>query len=250
LWCDFADQVNLLELAYAELGAAAVIDPETAAVCAPGLALDARGAADLPGEADVTSVDGAPVAAAIVRGAGDDLSLALLVRSPLIATVTADGEFGAATVVDPESATAVDAPTVVATADGAADLTGHVDVPEVETVGGAPVALAVVGGAGDDLTLLALLPLIAAVPTDRELGAAATIDPESAIVVAPGVVLDAGGAADLAGELDAAAGVDVTVVALAIVGRAGDDLSLAVAAGLKNGTGRSGKGRRGIGEGA
>ena len=81
-----------------------------------------------------------------------------------------------------------------------------------------------------------------------ELGAAAVIDPEAAAVDVPGLALDAGGAADLAGELDAAAGVNVTVVALAIVGGAGDDLSLAVAAGLKRGTGRGGE-RHGIGDG-
>jgi hypothetical protein len=55
-----------------ELGAAATVDPEAAAVDTPGLALNAGGAADLADELSVArAADVAPVSAAVIRGAGD-----------------------------------------------------------------------------------------------------------------------------------------------------------------------------------
>jgi hypothetical protein len=59
---------------------------------------------------------------------------------------------------------------------------------------------------------------------DEELGSATAIDPDTAAVDTPGVVLDARSAADLTAEADIPAITDVTPVSAAIVGRAGDDL--------------------------
>ena len=63
---------------------------------------------------------------------------------------------------------------------------------------------------------------------DAELGAAAAIDPETALVDTPCVAANAGRAADLADELDITAVADVAPVSFAIVGRAGDELRLSV----------------------
>ena len=52
---------------------------------------------------------------------------------------------------------------------------------------------------------------------DAELGAAAIVDPEAALVDAPGLVLNAGRAADLAVELDVATTTGVTPVSFATV---------------------------------
>ena len=58
-----------------------------------------------------------------------------------------------------------------------------------------------------------------------EVCAAATVDPETALIDAPGVVLDTGRATDLPDEASIAASTDVAVVSFAVVGGTGDDAS-------------------------
>jgi len=60
-----------------------------------------------------------------------------------------------------------------------------------------------------------------------EVGAAASIDPETALVDAPGIAADTGRAADLASELDVAGGADSAPVSAAVIGGAGDLRSVA-----------------------
>jgi hypothetical protein len=213
-----------------ELGSAAAVDPEaSAAIDSPGLVLDAGRAADLAAEGYAVGVvagEGAPVSAAIVGGAGDGLGLAwaLSKAGPPTSASTAKGELGAAAAIDPETAI-VDTPGLVLDARGAAELAAERDSAEI-AVGLAPVSASVVGGASDDLALTSATPVAAAI--DDELGAAAVIDPEAAVVDAPGLVFDAGRAADLAVEADAAASVYVAPISAAVIGGAVDDLALTV----------------------
>jgi hypothetical protein len=60
--------------------------------------------------------------------------------------------------------------------------------------------------------------------TDEELGAAAAVDPEAATIYAPGVVANAGRAADLAGKANVTTSADVAPVSATVVGGAGDPL--------------------------
>ena len=135
---------------------------------------------------------------------------------PWIAGLT-DAELGAAAAIDPE-ATTVDAPAVITDAGGTTDLAGKLNVAAIADV--APVSIAVVGRAGDDARRRSRLTVIC----EDEFGAAATVDPEAATVDTPGVVADAGRAADLPDEANVAATADVTPVAVIVVGRAGDSL--------------------------
>ncbi len=237
-------------LADAEVGAAAAVYPEAALVDAPGVAANAGRAADLANELGVAAVaDVTPVSFAVVGGAGDSLALLALLPSVAVAIATG-GELGAASAIDPEAAVVV-APGAVLDAWAAADLADELDAAAGVYV--AVVALSVIGGAGDGLTL-ALLLVAGAVASGGELSTASAIDPEAAVVVAPGVVLDAWAAADLADELDAAAGIDVAVVALSVIGGAGDGLGVgALAIGallqLRNGCGGWGRGMRGDAQG-
>jgi hypothetical protein len=84
---------------------------------------------------------------------------------------------------------------------------------------GAPVSASVVRGASNGLdwrrrgrTWL----------TEGKVGAATAIDPEAAVVDTPGVVANAGGAADLADEDDVASGADVAPVSPSVIGGASD----------------------------
>ena len=201
--------VNCL-IMYAELGAASVVDPEAAVVDAPGLAEGAGRAADLTVEGNVAATsDVTPVSFAVVGGAGDGLTL---LSWPPLVSVASGGELGAASLIDPETSVVV-APGLALDAWAAADLSGELNA--AASVDIAVVTLPVIGGAGDGLALLAWVA--GAVTSGGELGAASLIDPEALVVVAPGLALDAWAAADLAGELDAAAGVDIAVVALSVI---------------------------------
>ena len=60
---------------------------------------------------------------------------------------------------------------------------------------------------------------------DDEFGATAAVDPYAVVVPSPGLILDAGGTADLAGEADATACIDVAEIATAVVGGTGNDLA-------------------------
>ena len=125
-----------------EVGAAAAIDPESAAIDAPGSTLNAGRAADLPDELSVARAsDITPVSAAVIRGAVDGLGGW---------ASAADDELGAASIVDPEAAT-VDTPGLALNAGGATDLADELSVASAADI--APVSAAVVGGAGDARTL-------------------------------------------------------------------------------------------------
>ena len=100
-----------------EIGAAAVIHPDSAAVVAPAIALAAGRIATLLEQPDSASgVSGAVVTVHVVRCAGNDLVLAALVAIPIAVTAPAaaatfDCEISPATVVHPD-APAVRSPTV------------------------------------------------------------------------------------------------------------------------------------------
>jgi hypothetical protein len=104
------------ELADAEVGAAAPVDPEPATIDAPGAVTDAGRAADLAHQPNVaTTPDVTPVSAAIVGGAGDDLPRRRWRRRWWWRTITSDDEFSSAAPIDPQAA-AIDAPCVVSDA--------------------------------------------------------------------------------------------------------------------------------------
>jgi hypothetical protein len=197
----------------AELGAAAIVDPEAALVDSPGLALNAGRSADLAVELDVaTTTSVAPVSLAVIGGAGDDLRGWWSRRR---AVACAEGEVSTAATVDPEAAI-VDAPGIAADAGRAADLADELDIAAVTD--GAPVSFAIVGGAVDSL-----LPWPEASALG-EFGTASSINPEAAVVDAPGVAANAGRTADLADELGVARPTNGTPVSFAVVGGAGDSL--------------------------
>jgi len=218
-----------------EFGATAAVDPYAVVVPSPGLILDAGGAADLAGEADATAcIDVAEIATAVVGGTGNDLASSPLTgasRIPIAsaAASSSDDELGATAAVDPY-AVVVPSPGLILDAGGTADLAGEADA--TACIGVAEVASAVVGGAGDGLALIISSP-VAAATADDEFSSAAAVDPHAAVVPSPGLVLDAGGAADLARETDAATSVGATEVASAVVGGAGDGLALTLAVAAK-----------------
>jgi len=209
-----------------KVGAAAAIDPDAATVMTPGSSLDAGCAADLAAQLDPAPQSAAAVVAlAVVGGTGDDLPLtlplALPLTLPIALSVAADHELGAAAAVHPDALRIV-APGLALNAGGAADLARQLHA--AAGVGVAVMAIAIVRGAGEGLSLS--LTLSVAVSASGELSAAAAVHPDALHVVAPGLALNAGGAADLARQLHAAARVEVAVVAAAVVGRAGDGLAL------------------------
>jgi hypothetical protein len=133
-------------LADLKVGTAAAVNPEAATVDAPGAALDAGGAADLPSETDVTvGTDVAPISLAVIGGAGNDArgSTSILRRGW---TSGGDDKLRTASTVDPESA-AVGAPGAAFDASRTADLSHEADVAAGADV--APGSVAVIGGAGD-----------------------------------------------------------------------------------------------------
>ena len=203
-------------LADAELCATAAVDPDAAVVDAPGLALNARRAADLPVETDIAaSTNVTPVSAAVVGRASDHDRWRGAGRGAESAAATAaaaNEEVRAASAIDPE-APPVDTPCLALNTGRAADLPGKANVrPILATV----VSAAIVGGAVDGLLRSSSSSL-----TEGKVGPATTIDPEAATIDTPGLPLDAGRAADLADEPDIAAGTDVAPVSSAIIGRAG-----------------------------
>ena len=224
-----------------ELGSAALVDPETTAVYTPGLSLVAGGTADLAREGNVVRVDSAGnravVTATVVGGAGKGLADASAIApsismtiAPAVAVAIAGGEFGAAAAVDPD-AVVVPAPGLSLVAGGAAAL-----VRESNTAAGigiAVVSAAVVRGAIDGLSgaivappSAAVAPAVAVAVSGGEFGAAAAVDPDTVVVPAPGLSLNAGRAAALTRELDAAAGVGVAIVTSTIIGSAVDRLAM------------------------
>jgi hypothetical protein len=101
----------------------------------------------------------------------------------------ADAEVCATAAIDPEAA-AVEAPGVAANAGRAADLSDQADIAAGTNV--TPVSAAIVGRAVDDTLLWWRRRTWRTATTDKELGAAAAVDPEAATVYAPGAVANAG----------------------------------------------------------
>jgi hypothetical protein len=199
-----------LVLAGLEVCAAATIDPEAAIVDVPGLAADAGRSANLPDETNFASgTNVTPVSSSVVGGAGDGDGRRLRFKAT-------NEEVCAAATVDPEAAL-IDAPGVVLDTGRATDLSRHADVAIARGADVAPVSVSIVGGAGDGDGRRWRLPA-----TDNELGAAAAVDPEATAVDSPGVVPDAGGAADLSDQTDVARGADIAPVSAAVVGGAGN----------------------------
>jgi hypothetical protein len=88
-----------------------------------------------------------------------------------------------------------------------------------------PVSASVVGGAGDELwRWWSGRRAVAASTCEDEVGAAATVYPEAAVIDAPGLAANAGGAADLTDELRVTCAADGAPIPFAIVGGAGDGL--------------------------
>jgi hypothetical protein len=109
----------------AELGAAAIVDPEAALVDSPGLALNAGRSADLAVELDVATTTGvAPVSLAVIGGAGDDLRGWWSQRG---AVACAEDEVSTAATINPEAAV-VDAPRLAANAGRTTDLADQLGV--------------------------------------------------------------------------------------------------------------------------
>jgi hypothetical protein len=133
-----------------------------------------------------------------------------------------DTELCTASTVNPEAAL-IDAPCIVLIAGRAADLAIEGDIAAATDV--TPVSATVVGGAGDELgwwrTGWRASGTTSAI---GEVGAAAAVDPETTVIDSPGLVADAGGAADLADELYVTTATDGTPVATTVVGGAGDGL--------------------------
>jgi len=207
-------------LSHHEFGATAAVDPEATVVAAPGLTLDAWRAAYLAAEADFAARDIAPVALAVIGGAGDNLAW----RATAATTYR---ELGTAAAIHPEAAL-VDTPGLTANARRTADLATQVDALRASSKAVAPVATAIIGGAGDNLALTSAGTPVASAATDDKLGPAATIDPETAVVPSPRLSLDAGRPADLAAEADSPAGVRSAKVAAPVIRGAGNGLATAL----------------------
>src|SRR5437879_2076361 len=125
---------------HAELRPAAIPHPDLVAVVAPCAAEDAIDAAQLPRQVHAAArVDAAAVRVSVIRFANHQLG-SVAVGMAVAAASTAEGEFGAASVIDPD-AVVVEAPSASFDAVGAADLPR--DAHAERGVGGAEAAAAV-----------------------------------------------------------------------------------------------------------
>jgi len=102
--------------------------------------------------------------------------------------VLADAEFGATAAIDPQAAT-INAPGVALNAGRTADLTSQTDVSSGTDV--TPVSAPVVRGAGNDGWRWWRRRWRRTSSDDKEVGAAPTVDPETARINPPGAALDA-----------------------------------------------------------
>src|ERR1700676_137789 len=221
-----------------EVGAAATIDPDPVAVVTPSAVEDAVGLTALAHDEDtVARVGGAEIALHVIGWAVDE---GRGFRLP----VAGNAEVRSAATIGPDSALAI-APSLAFDAGGLATLANQV---HAETrIRGAPNALHIVGGAIDhvgvakptelvvavtEFALTAVVvairimaPVVVTATLDHhgglngylELGAAAMVNPDSVLVVAPTAVLDALGFALLVDHLNAAGGIRCAHVAAHIV---------------------------------
>jgi len=217
-----------------EIGAAASVDPDTLAVITPGAVVNAIGFAALADDEDaVARVNRAEIAVHVIGRAVQQGGGARL-------PVAGNAEIGAAAAVDPNAALS-GAPRLALYAGGLAALANHAHAKA--GIGRTPRAPHVIGGAVNHVgfaeaaefavtgvfAIAAVVTVVDALANDHrrgglsadfEIGAAAVIDPDSTIVVAPGAIQNALGVALLVDHLYATGGVNETNMAVHIVGRA------------------------------
>jgi len=82
------------------------------------------------------------------------------------------------------------------------------------------------------VVVIAIMPVAAVSRTDREVGAATTINPDAAIIVAPSLAEDARRFTALANQANASKGVDLAAVKIEVVGSAVESARAAIAASI------------------
>src|SRR6202030_3683380 len=188
-----------------KIRATAAIDPNALAIVTPRAAVDAvRLAALADDENAVVGVDRAAVAAHVARRAIEQCRRAGV-------PVSGDAEARAAAAVHPHTARAV-APGLPHHARRFAALSN-----QPHTCAGihrAPSAIHVIRRAVD---VEVLAPAVEPDRADLEVRAAAAIDPDAAVVIAPGAFGDALGFTALPGEFDSAASIDGAPMAAHVV---------------------------------
>src|SRR6266446_4203421 len=200
-----------------EVGAAAAINPDAVAIVAPGAIEDA-----------VTRVNGTESALHVVGRAVDQ-------GGGVSLPVSGNAEIGTAAAVDPDTALAI-TPGLAFDASGLAALANHAHAES--RIGRTPGTPHIIGGAVNHvgfapsaevaiaIATAVVVSVVAAIMADDNgwsLGAyfefrtAAVIDPDSAIVVAPGAILNALGLAFLVNHLNAAGGIHEANVPVHVV---------------------------------
>jgi hypothetical protein len=220
-----------------EIGTAAVIDPNPAIIEAPGIPLRAGRTAALVHHLHLHPAAGLGVAVAtltVIGGAVKRLdeacgvvAVAIPVAVAVIPVASFQGEVGAAAVIDPDAAI-IEAPRISLSTRGPAALADH-----LYSCAGfclAVVTLTVIGGAVKRLDetcgVVAVVPVTTTWRTHLQgkVGTATAIDPDAATIEAPSLALDAARPAALPDELNSGAGVNFTIVAPAVIRRAGRNL--------------------------
>ena len=227
---------------YFEVGATAAIDPYAVAVISPGAVENAIGFTALAHDEDtIQRIYSAEIALHVIGGAIDQGGGASL-------PVAGNGEVRAAATIRPNTALAV-TPGLALDAGSFAALANQAHAEA--GIRGAPNAFHVIGSAIDHVSVapaaeLALTVSVATAMLDDngslnanlELRAAATIDPDASIVIAPGAILNALGFAFLVDHLYSAGGIDGANVTTHVIGRTRHPQ------GLRHGSGLSGPGSR------
>src|SRR5271168_1363121 len=188
-----------------EVGAAAAVDPNAAAIETPGTVENAVVPAALANqEHTFMGVHLAPVAAAIVGCAIDQ-------RGSLGGPITSDAEIRPATAIHPDPAAAI-TPGLAENAWRAAALADQAH--SAACVHRTNHTTALVGRA---INVEAFSPAVPGDRPDGEFRAAAVIHPNPAVIVAPSAVIDARSATQLADQFDSSAGIHrATVTALVV----------------------------------
>jgi len=199
-----------------KVGAAAAVHPDAAVVVAPGRAIETIGIAALADQPHaVAGVGIAVMHPHIVRGACGGLR-----RSRAVPVRAAELEVRAAPAIHPNAAAVVPPGTPVR-AIGVTAAAREAD--PVARVHGTEVASHVIGSAIDRVALAVAAPVRYA---GLEIGAAAAVHPDAAVIVAPSPAEIAWRTAALAHKLHAAARVRLARVPVHVVRRASDGLRL------------------------
>ena len=155
----------------------------------------------------------------------------IVAKAPI--TAAAYQEFSAASLVYPYASLVI-APGLALHTGSAADLPRQLH--SAADISVAIVAVLVVGVAANHLAVAVIAVVVAAVvvaavvvitAANEEFGAASFIHPYASLVIAPGLTLHTGRAADLPRKLHAAAYAGIAIVAIAIVGVAANGLAIA-----------------------